>query len=152
MRYCLFSVGAALALILMGPLSEATAQGLPDLGIGGGGGANIELPNIGGGDSGSSGVLGVDPGISLPGPQLPASTPVTLDQSAAVKAVQDRRALPLNDLLKAVAKTNAGEVIDVQLLRANNALFYEVKLLDGRGRVTVAYFQAATGKPVAAPR
>jgi hypothetical protein len=90
---------------------------------------------------------------SAPAPQelqRPAARTV-VDHATALRAVQERRALPLNDLLRGVAGAYRGEVIDVRLIRHQDALLYEVKMVDLRGRVSVVYFNAANGTPANAP-
>jgi hypothetical protein len=117
--------------------------------------ALAQLPNIGGGgDTGGlqeSLGLGGSEIISLP-PLQEAPGRLIIDHPAAVEAVQDRRALPLDDILKSVARTYQGQVIDVQLVRAQTALLYEIKMIDRRGTVSLVYYDAATGKPAALPR
>jgi hypothetical protein len=138
--------------------SLADAQ-LPDIGGGSGGDSGsggISLPDVGNpsGDVGSAvqgdlgGALGGTTGGGSVGgaPLLPGPGIVVIDHSAAVKAVQDHHAMPLNDLLKRVTESYRGRVIDVQLVRAAAGLLYQVKLLDG-GTVYLAYFDAATGAP-----
>jgi hypothetical protein len=144
------------------PAALAHAQ-LPDLG-GGGGGGDVNLPvdpgNLPGdlgnpsGDLGGLGGLGgIGGGGSNadPGGQLLVPNVVVVDHAAAVKAVQDHRALPLNDILANTAKTYRGKVIDVELVRTQQKLLYQVKLLD-RGTVSLVYFDATNGRAAAAPR
>jgi hypothetical protein len=145
------------------PATFAHAQ-LPDLG--GGGGADVNLPadpgnlpadlgnpsaDLGGlgGLGGIGGAGGSNPDSG--GPLLLGPNVVVVDHAAAVKAVQDRRALPLNEILASTAKSYRGKVIDVELVRAQQKLLYQVKLLD-RGTVSLVYFDAVTGRAAAAPR
>src|SRR5439155_13114670 len=103
------------------PAAPLYAQ-LPDLGGGGGGGGgDLNLPvnpgNLPGDVGGLGGLGGVDRGNLVPDadvrlPQTPSIAVV--DHAAAVKAVQDHRALPLNDILASAAKNYGGKVIDVQ--------------------------------------
>src|SRR5687767_12150198 len=100
--------GALLVLLWVGVGSGAHAQ-LPDIGGGGGG---IDLPSIGGGGGidvpldPNSIEERVPPALRDAAPELltPRPTdPVVLDHGAALRAVRERRAIPLNDLVKAVA-------------------------------------------------
>jgi len=146
----------SLTLLWLGPIAPAHAQ-LPDLG--GGGGGDISVPDVGGsvGDAlgglgGAIGGGGGGGGLSVPDdPRLQVPNVVVVDHAAALKAVQDHRALPLNDVLASATKTYRGKVIDVELVRSQQRLLYQVKMLD-RGTVSLVYFDAANGRAVAAPR
>jgi hypothetical protein len=137
---------SALIVIAGFSATPALAQ-LPDLGG--------SVPDVGGSvDTG-----GLQDGLGLGGSDIPSVPPLQeapgrliIDHPAAVEAVQDHRALPLDDVLKSVARTYQGQVIDVQLVRAQTALLYEIKMIDRRGTVSLVYYDAATGKPAALPR
>jgi hypothetical protein len=122
-------------------------------------GADAQLPDLDGSISDPGDLLEpeVDDVLPSPGTEFaprvlgPDGRAVVVDHAAALQAVQDRRALPLNDLLKRVANAYRGQVIDVQLVRAGGALLYEVKMLDAHGSVSLMYFSAANGTPTARP-
>jgi hypothetical protein len=132
----------ALALVSPSPVARAQLGGL-------GGSIDLNLPV----EPPSLPSVPESPVISDPGglpgsPGIQVPGGVIVDHAAALKAVQDKRALPLNELLKGVAKAYRGQVIDVQLVLTKGQLLYEVKMLDARGSVTVVDFNAATGKPL----
>jgi hypothetical protein len=156
MKLTAYVCAVVFVAVLMAPRAHAQ---LPDLGetLGDvGESVGIEVPTDPGGAvediienvppaGGGSGSERSESGLPL------APRTVVVDHAAALKAVRDRRALPLNDLLKGVARNYRGEVIDVQLIRHDNTLLYQVKMLDGRGRVSVVYFNAANGSPARPP-
>lgn len=72
-----------------------------------------------------------------------------LSQSAAIRAVRENRALPLNQLLVMAAPAISGQIIDVQLVTRGGVLVYEVKVLAPRGRVSTLLFDASTGAQLA---
>src|SRR5262245_15700400 len=145
----------SITIACVGVATPLHAQ-LPDLGGGdggGGGGIDLNLPvdpgnlpgDLGNLPGNAGGGVGGGSGLSLPGePRLQAPNVVVIDQAAAVKAVQDHRALPLNDVLASATRTYPGKVIDVQLVRSQQTLLYQVKVID-RGTVTLVYFDASTG-------
>ena len=156
-----FSARALCAISLtlgwLGPTAPLHAQ-LPDLG-GGGGGGDLNLPvdpgnlpgDLGGAIGGGLGGIGGGGGLSIPDqPGVQVPNVVVVDHAAALKAVQDRRALPLDNVLASATKSYRGKVIDVELVRAQQKLLYQVKMLD-RGTVSLVYFDAASGKPVNPP-
>jgi hypothetical protein len=69
------------------------------------------------------------------------------DQDAAVRAVEDLRALPLETIATKVHETTPGEIIDAQLITVDGFLLYEVKVLDGE-RLSVDYYYARSGNKV----
>jgi hypothetical protein len=73
-----------------------------------------------------------------------------LSQAAAIRAVRERRALPLDRVLALAGSAIQGQVIDVQLVTRGGVLVYEVKVLTAGGMVTSLYFEASTGAQIAA--
>jgi uncharacterized membrane protein YkoI len=71
------------------------------------------------------------------------------DHNRAQAAVADEEALPLDRMLLIFRRSGNGTVIDVRLLRRNGTLTYMIKYIDGGGAVRRAYYDAATGDPVA---
>jgi hypothetical protein len=113
--------------------------GVPDPGeILGGGGGNLLPPAV---------EEALPEGLRQPAPPRT----VVIDHAAALRAVRDHRALPLDDLMKGVARAYRGEVIDVQLIGYGELLLYQVKVLEPRGRISVLYFNAANGAPARPP-
>jgi uncharacterized membrane protein YkoI len=70
------------------------------------------------------------------------------DSEDARHAVSEDDALPLKDVLAAFNERYSGSVVDVQLLRGNNALRYRIKFIDAEGKVRRAFFDAVSGAPV----
>jgi hypothetical protein len=73
-----------------------------------------------------------------------------LSQAAAIRAVRENRALPLDRVLALAGTAVQGQVIDVQLITRAGVLVYEVKVLTAGGMVTSLYFEASTGAQLAA--
>jgi hypothetical protein len=73
-----------------------------------------------------------------------------LGQAAAIRAVRENRALPLDRLLALAGNAIQGQVIDVQLVTRGGVLVYEVKVLTAGGMVTSLFFEASTGAQLAA--
>jgi uncharacterized membrane protein YkoI len=73
-----------------------------------------------------------------------------LSQAAAIRAVRENRALPLDRVLALAAGAIKGQVIDVRLITWQGRLVYEVKVLTASGMVTSLYFEATTGTQIAA--
>jgi len=69
-----------------------------------------------------------------------------LGQGAAIEAVRQQRAIPMDQLMAIVAQYTTAPVIDVQLILLQNVLLlYEVKTIGDGGLVVNLYFLAATG-------
>jgi len=73
-----------------------------------------------------------------------------LSQAAAIRAVRENRALPLDRVLALAGGAIQGQVIDVRLITWQGRLVYEVKVLTAGGMVTSLYFEASTGAQLAA--
>jgi hypothetical protein len=125
-----------------------------DVGVGGGG-VNVGV----GGDGG----LGVDLGVDLDGDGVPETSTEgltngltdglnvqPLGQEGALKAVQNHRALPLEDILTRARLVAEGEIIDAQLIQVRRILVYEIKVLGKSGEVKDLYFYARSGALVTA--
>lgn len=65
--------------------------------------------------------------------------------AAAVQAVQQGLAVPLEYLLQVVAQLNLGQVVDVRLVVISDMLVYEVKMLGQGGLVFLLFFRAVDG-------
>lgn len=72
---------------------------------------------------------------------------VESDQNGALKAVTDKKALPLEKLLKIVEQSGFGRVIDVKLVSIKGQLVYLIVFLNDIGVSRRAYYAADTGKP-----
>ncbi len=104
------------------------------------------------GDSSSSGDGGSDDGSTTdPGsgggsddgsPQSGASG----DHDGARRAVEDKIAIPLKDMLAIFRQSLSGEVVDVSLIHGDLALRYRFKYIDHQGHVKLAFFDALSGK------
>lgn len=107
-----------------------------DLDIGGSGGSG----GGGGGGSGGGGVIDLD--------LAPEADGLALGQESALKAVRDKRAIPLEDILLRAQLLTDGDVIDAQLIAVQDVLLYELKVLGKAGDVSELYFYARSGMPV----
>jgi uncharacterized membrane protein YkoI len=68
------------------------------------------------------------------------------DFDSALEAVKAGRALPLSTLQKTVMSRFHGEMINVEINRKQEQLFYEFKVLRPSGHVTEVEINAMTGK------
>lgn len=116
--------------------------GSVDLGVGGDSGLDLDV-DLGGGGlgldvelGGSGGGLGLS--LDTVGPPL--------GQKAALQAVRNRQALPLEDIMLRAKLITDGEVIDAQLVSLQDVLLYEIKVLGTSGDVSELYFFARTGE------
>jgi uncharacterized membrane protein YkoI len=71
-----------------------------------------------------------------------------IDQETARRLVQERRILPLAEIVDAVRKRLPGEVLGVELEVENGAYVYEFKVLKPDGSVQEVEVEAATGKVI----
>ncbi|MDB5539411.1 MAG: hypothetical protein JWQ89_1138 [Devosia sp.] len=137
-------------------MPSAMAQGLGlgldvggasvDVGVGGDSGVDLDV-DLGPGDGG----LGIELGGSGGGTGLdlaPSPDGLALGQEAALKAVRDRKALPLEDILLRAKLLTDGDIIDAQLIAVQDLLLYELKVLGKAGDVSELYFYARSGNPV----
>lgn len=67
------------------------------------------------------------------------------DHDAALQAVRTEDALTLRQVLTLFARQSSGKVIDVDLVRRQEALVYRVKFIDTDGRVKRIEFDAVSG-------
>lgn len=156
---------ALVTAALLGLAGPASAQGL-GLDLGGLGSVDVDLDsdsgidvdvNVGGDDGVDVGVggddgLGVDVDVggvdeSVSGLDL-VPDGLALGQQAALAAVKNGRALPLEDILLRAKLLIDGDVIDAQLIAVQDVLLYELKVLGKAGDVSELYFYAQSGLPV----
>jgi hypothetical protein len=80
---------------------------------------------------------------------LPPPAALISEQDAALDAVKDGRALPLETILGVAKSATPGEVLDARLVTVNGFLLYELKILAPNGySVSKAYYYARSGKQV----
>jgi hypothetical protein len=70
------------------------------------------------------------------------------EQDQALQAVEDARAVPLEQIVSALASVSTGQVIDARLVTVGRFLLYEIKVLDADQAVRTLYFYALSGLPV----
>lgn len=70
------------------------------------------------------------------------------DHQSTRNAVGSSRALPLKDILAVFAADFGAQVVDVQLIRVQQFLLYQIKYVDTSGSVRLAYYYARSGLPV----
>jgi hypothetical protein len=76
----------------------------------------------------------------------PPAGAITSEQDAALNAVQDGRAIPLEEILETAKTVTPGEVLDAHLVRVNGFLLYELKILAPNGySVRKEYYYARSG-------
>ncbi len=140
------------------PLPIVGGSGGGGSGAGGGGGSGL-LGDIGGAAGDTVGTLGDIAGGAVgavTGTDGTATIGIdgtvggtgVVGHTDAVAAVEQQRAIPLNDLIAIVARYTEDRVIDVQLLLVGETLVYHIKTLAGDGVVSNLYFYAVTGDPV----
>jgi hypothetical protein len=135
--------------------SPAFAQGL-SVDVGGVGvsvGSGSSDGATGGASVGASvGVGGVGVGVTadLPGPAGASAAPTetVIGQEAASQAVQDRKALPLAEVISRSKQYAQGDVLDARLISYRGFLLYELKILAAKGDISNLYFYAQSGKIV----
>ncbi len=72
-----------------------------------------------------------------------------LDHDAALEAVQQGDAVPLETVYERVKQDTAAEILDAQLLVISGLLVYELKLFDPDTQTVMRrYFYAASGKRI----
>lgn len=67
---------------------------------------------------------------------------------AALGAIANQQAIPMDALLQIVARITAGQVVDVRMIVVQQILLYEVKVLTVGGLVANFYFIAQNGQQV----
>ncbi len=68
------------------------------------------------------------------------------DQDRALQALREGRVRPLAEILATVARQVPGEVINVEIEQEDSALFYEIKVLTGAGRIVEIKIEAMSGR------
>src|SRR6218665_1976453 len=115
------------------------------VGVGGSDGVSVDV------GVGDNELLSI--GVDLDGDGIPETGTEDLDlqlgQEGALKAVQSKRALPLEDILTRARLIADGEIIDAQLIQMDGILVYEIKVLGASGDVSDLYFYARSGGLVA---
>jgi hypothetical protein len=71
-----------------------------------------------------------------------------VEHPAALGAIANQQAIPMDQLLQIVARVAAGQVIDVRMIVVQQILLYEVKVLAAGGVVSNLYFIAQNGQQV----
>jgi len=79
---------------------------------------------------------------------LPAAAPARADsdQDLARAAVQAGQVLPLKTVLERLEREHPGQVLEVELEREEGRWVYEVKLLQGGGRLVKLELDAGSGE------
>jgi hypothetical protein len=136
------------ALLVVWPLATAGvfAQGNSHGNANSNSSSNSESNNGQGGSPGGNGSGNSDPGRSTdkPAPQSNADAA----QEEALEAVQRGQAVPLSRIVGVLERTNGGEVLDAQMVRAGDVLLYRLKLLLPDGTVTTEFYHAPTGRHI----
>jgi uncharacterized membrane protein YkoI len=70
------------------------------------------------------------------------------DQDRAFEALQRGEVLPLDKVLAGLGQRHPGELIGVELERREGRWIYEVRLIDGSGRLIDLDIDARTGKVI----
>jgi uncharacterized membrane protein YkoI len=70
------------------------------------------------------------------------------DQDRALQALQRGEILPLDKVLTGLSARHPGELIGVELERRGGRWVYEVRLIDGTGRLVDLDVDARTGKVI----
>lgn len=74
--------------------------------------------------------------------------PQTTDQDAALDAVKNGKAVPLENIVTNVQQRVGGEVLDAQQFTERGFLLYEITVLQSDGKVKRVYYYAKSGLPV----
>jgi hypothetical protein len=102
----------------------------------------------GNGDGTGEAIQGEQGGAENPEPINNADTAANavLDHDAALEAVEQGDAVPLETVYERVKQDTAAEILDAELLVISGLLVYELKLFDpGTQTVRRRYFYAASG-------
>jgi uncharacterized membrane protein YkoI len=70
------------------------------------------------------------------------------DQDRAFQALQRGEIMPLDKVLAGLVAGHPGELVGVELERRNGRWIYEVRLIDGSGRLVDLDVDARTGKVI----
>ncbi len=71
-----------------------------------------------------------------------------VEHPVALGAIANEQAIPMDALLRIVARIAAGQVVDVRMIVVQQILLYEVKVLAAGGVVSNLYFIAENGQQV----
>lgn len=100
--------------------------------------------------------IGGDVGVSLPEPEIPEIPPVPETPANEVRepvepaiGAGEPAILSLNEIMAIVRTISTGQIIDVGILRIQDRLIYEVRILGADGTVSNEYFDGITGAQVA---
>ena len=134
------------ALATFAPLAPlpALAQGL---GIGGVSVGVSVGSSSGSDDSGLVGNVTKDVVDSL-GTVTAGDDEIVISQDAALQAVRDKRALPLEEIIARARQHRDGSILDARLIALKGFLLYELKFLADNGDITALYFYAQSGNIV----
>jgi hypothetical protein len=89
----------------------------------------------------------VAPPVAVPAVVDPA-TAAPLNQVQAIQAVEQARALPLEQIIQSATSYTAGNVVDANLMSVRGLLVYQIKVIEDNGRVNKLYFYARSGQLV----
>ena len=76
------------------------------------------------------------------------TTDEPVDQDDALRAVEEREALPLVRIVMIAKEMGAGRLVNARLVRIHGVLVYQLTLIDDAGRSRRDYYDARTGYPV----
>ena len=141
-RVHLFSVLVVWLLAMAGVLAQGNSGGNANTNES----SNSENNNGQGGSPSNNDNGNSDPGRSSVKPAPPSAADSA--QEEALEAVQTGQAVPLSRIVGVLERTNGGEVLDAELMRAGDDLLYRLKLLLPDGSVTTEFYHASTGRPI----
>ena len=138
----------ALATVLCCAALAVPAQAQVGISVGVGGGPSVGV-EVGSGAPSVSVSVGGNGGGDIGG-EAATATPSTeiLSQDDALAAVENRRAVPLEQIMAEAARLTDGQIIDAQLITLRGFLLYELKVLETTGDVVELYFYARSGQVV----
>lgn len=125
-----------LALLLIAALAA------PALAAPGNGSGNANGSGNGNGNSNSGGGGTTSPGNSNSEKKV---TKVPNDGKVARDAIRKHQVLSLDEVTVLIGKTTKGRVLDIELVRLDGALTYEVTVLEADGRLHKLYYNAGSG-------
>ncbi|MBR2690772.1 MAG: hypothetical protein IKE42_23200 [Aquamicrobium sp.] len=134
--------GALLLLLSAGVHAQDSGEGSDDGGSGGVSSSDSESDDTGGGHDG--GIWG-DYSVSRPSPDLDEGDG---GKDAALDAVQNQHALPLDAITAATRKLTNGQILDAQLKSVGGSLRYEMKVLESGDQLRRYSFDARSGRLV----
>jgi len=134
--------GALLLLLSAGAHAQDSGEGSDDGGSGGVSSSDSESEDAGSGHDG--GIWG-DYSVSRPSPELEDDDQ---GKDAALDAVQNQHALPLDAIAAATRKLTNGQILDAQLKSVGGSLRYEMKVLESGDQLRRYSFDARSGRLV----